>query len=147
MSQPTDSLPADVLTTLRDGDKLGAIKLLRAARGVGLKEAKDAVEQYLRGEPVSFAQPRPERALAPEAALPSEVVEAMQRGRKIDAIQLLRERTGLGLAQAKAAVEGLPRAARAGGEESPAGERSSSGGLLLAVGLAVVGTVLFYVLS
>ncbi len=41
----------------------------------------------------------------PGAALPPSVVEAMTRGDKIDAIRLLREQTGLGLKEAKDAVE------------------------------------------
>jgi hypothetical protein len=41
--------------------------------------------------------------------LPPEVVEAWRKGRKIEAIRLLREKTGAGLAEAKAAVEALER--------------------------------------
>jgi ribosomal protein L7/L12 len=37
--------------------------------------------------------------------LPEDVSNAMRAGRKVDAIRLLREHTGLGLAAAKAAVE------------------------------------------
>lgn len=39
------SVPSDVLAAIRDGKKIEAIKLLRAARGLGLKEAKDEVEE------------------------------------------------------------------------------------------------------
>ena len=37
-------LPPDVMQALRAGHKIEAIKRLREARGMGLKEAKDAVE-------------------------------------------------------------------------------------------------------
>lgn len=37
-------LPDAVVLALRRGDKIGAIKLLREQTGIGLKEAKDAVE-------------------------------------------------------------------------------------------------------
>ena len=37
-------LPGKVVDALRRGDKIGAIKLLREQTGIGLKEAKDAVE-------------------------------------------------------------------------------------------------------
>ncbi len=38
-------LPDNVLDALRRGRKIEAIKLLRKQRGIGLKEAKDAVDQ------------------------------------------------------------------------------------------------------
>jgi hypothetical protein len=50
-----------------------------------------------------------------EDDLPPEVMRAIERGRKIEAIQLLREATGLGLANAKVLVD---KAARRHGEKS-----------------------------
>lgn len=44
-------LPADALAALHEGRKIDAIKLLRAQRGIGLKEAKDEVDAYLREHP------------------------------------------------------------------------------------------------
>ncbi len=44
MTTPRHSLPADVLTALEQGQKIEAIKRLRNATGLGLKEAKEAVE-------------------------------------------------------------------------------------------------------
>jgi hypothetical protein len=44
MPSPTDPLPPDVLDALARGNKIEAIKLLRGHTGLGLKEAKDAVE-------------------------------------------------------------------------------------------------------
>lgn len=44
MTAPSDKLPANVLDALRRGQKIEAIKLLREQTGIGLKEAKDAVE-------------------------------------------------------------------------------------------------------
>jgi ribosomal protein L7/L12 len=41
------------------------------------------------------------------AGLPAEVVELAHRGRKIEAIKLLRELTGMGLAEAKATLDSL----------------------------------------
>lgn len=40
-------LPKNVLDALHRGQKIRAIKLLRAQRGIGLKEAKDIVDAYL----------------------------------------------------------------------------------------------------
>ncbi|MGI9303782.1 MAG: ribosomal protein L7/L12 [Gammaproteobacteria bacterium] len=46
-----DQLPGDVLAALRDGHKIKAIKLLRAAKGLGLKDAKDEVDRYMSHDP------------------------------------------------------------------------------------------------
>lgn len=47
---------AEVAQLLRAGNKIAAIKLYREIYGVGLKEAKDAVERIERGEPITFTQ-------------------------------------------------------------------------------------------
>ncbi len=52
-----------------------------------------------------------------ESELSAEVVQAIADGRKIEAIKMLREATGLGLANAKVLVD---RAARAHGPRKPA---------------------------
>ncbi len=48
--------------------------------------------------------------------LPTKVVQAIAQGRKIEAIKLLREETGLGLANAKVLVD---RAARRHAQQNP----------------------------
>jgi hypothetical protein len=54
MTDRTDELPSKVLMALERGQKIEAIKLLREARGLGLKEAKEAVDAYQpSGRPVS----------------------------------------------------------------------------------------------
>jgi hypothetical protein len=54
---------------------------------------------------------------SPLDSLPPEVVDAWRAGRKIEAIRILREKTGAGLAEAKAAVEALEQA---GGKDATA---------------------------
>jgi len=51
-----EDLPPQVMHALKAGRKIEAIKLLREARGIGLAEAKDAVDQ------VSLSKPHPEHA-------------------------------------------------------------------------------------
>jgi len=46
MAQPPKELPPQVLQALRAGSKIEAIKRLREATGLGLKEAKDVVEGH-----------------------------------------------------------------------------------------------------
>jgi|RhiMetdeSRZDD1v2_1073273.scaffolds.fasta_scaffold76829_3 ribosomal protein L7/L12 len=45
------TLSATAISALQRGNKIEAIKLVRAERNIGLKEAKDAVEEYLRTQP------------------------------------------------------------------------------------------------
>ena len=50
-SQMSEELPPPVVEALSQGRTIEAIKLLREARKIGLKEAKDAVDQYLSARP------------------------------------------------------------------------------------------------
>ena len=45
---PYKNVPSSVIDAVRRGNKIEAIKNYRAATGVGLKEAKDAVEEIQR---------------------------------------------------------------------------------------------------
>jgi hypothetical protein len=53
---PDTPLPTAALTALTLGNKIEAIKILRAERGLGLKEAKDLVDHYVAGQPALGAQ-------------------------------------------------------------------------------------------
>jgi len=44
-------LPSSVVSALSQGKKIEAIKLLREAYGIGLKEAKDLVDEYEESRP------------------------------------------------------------------------------------------------
>ncbi|MFN0168835.1 MAG: ribosomal protein L7/L12 [Bryobacteraceae bacterium] len=44
-------LSAAALSALHQGNKIEAIKIVRQERNLGLKEAKDAVEEYVRSQP------------------------------------------------------------------------------------------------
>lgn len=45
------ALPSDVLAALQQGNKVEAIKRLREARDLQLKDAKDEVDRYVRNDP------------------------------------------------------------------------------------------------
>jgi hypothetical protein len=45
-------LPQAAIAALRKGKTIEAIKIVRQERGLGLKEAKDAVDDYLRHDPI-----------------------------------------------------------------------------------------------
>ncbi len=45
------TLPSEAIAALTRGSKIDAIKSVRVARGVGLKEAKEIVEEFLARSP------------------------------------------------------------------------------------------------
>lgn len=56
MPIPTESLPPNVLNALRSGNAIEAIKLLRTSSGIGLREAKDIVDQLAKANQASGAK-------------------------------------------------------------------------------------------
>ena len=44
-------LSTAAISALQEGNKIEAIKIVREERNIGLKEAKDAVDDYVRSEP------------------------------------------------------------------------------------------------
>lgn len=90
----------DVRDFVRAGRKIEAIKRYRELTGVGLKEAKDAVEM-----PDFAPLPSPPPVPGENDPRMSEVRALATSGRKIDAIRLYRELTGRGLKESKDAVD------------------------------------------
>jgi ribosomal protein L7/L12 len=93
------AIEAEIRELLVLGDKIAAIKRYRQATGVGLAEAKTAVEFM---ESVGSI---PERLQPDSPELTQQIVDLLGRGEKIQAIKLHREQTGSGLKEAKEAVE------------------------------------------
>lgn len=56
MGQGNEAIPLDAISALERGNKIEAIKLVREAQGIGLKEAKDAVEDYIKQNPAVTAK-------------------------------------------------------------------------------------------
>jgi ribosomal protein L7/L12 len=102
--RPVDDATVREVTDLLARDrKIEAIKRLREATGAGLIEAKDRIEAWDAGGPA---------ATTPEtSAVLDELAVEARRVRDsegpIRAIKLVRERTGWGLADAKAYVDQL----------------------------------------
>ena len=48
---PTPTIPSQAIAELHQGKKIEAIRIVREAQGLGLKEAKEAVEAYVKGQP------------------------------------------------------------------------------------------------
>jgi len=82
------------------GHKIEATKRYRAATGAGLAEAKNAVEALERGKSTVARE-------SVDSPFENEIVSLLKQGRKIAAIKLYREKTGVGLKEAKEFIEGL----------------------------------------
>jgi len=135
---PTDPLPPDVAAALERGETIEAIKLLRASTGLGLKEAKDVVDGHRAGT----ARPRP--SVASMISLPFAVAAALKAGNKLEAIRLMREQGGLGLKEAKDAVETFDRQDSAAGpaDGAPGEVPRSRAGFWLVAALVAAALVL-----
>ena len=98
MSTP---VPAEILSIWNSGSKVLAIKLLREQSGLGLAEAKQLLESVDAGAADS--------PLALNSAIPASaelrIHAAMASGNKLEAVKLLKEATGLGLAEAKERID------------------------------------------
>lgn len=109
-ARPLPPGPVTVEALVAAGRIIEAIKLLREETGLGLKEAKDAVDAYRNGRPL------PRRTTTgtalPPAADDDELRRLLERGELVAAIKWYREQTGAGLAEAKAAVDQLARSVR-----------------------------------
>jgi len=102
-SEPrSDSVDERLIALVRNGQKIEAIKLYREKTGAGLKEAKDAVEALEQGG----SQPVPTDV---SGGIEHDVLVLLRAGQKIAAIKLYRDKTGVGLAEAKNAVEAVAR--------------------------------------
>lgn len=159
MSDPGKLLPPEIVDAIRRGSMLEAIRLLRKS-GINLKDAKGILEAHRDqmmgvhgggGKPGHPAAPMPPQATSqaafhPMMSLPPNVVEALKNGSKLQAIALLRQQTGLGLKEAKEAVEHHERGVGAVlGGLSP-GQVGSAGGTAWSwiVVALIAGAIYFY---
>jgi ribosomal protein L7/L12 len=111
MAKAPQDLPANVLEALSRGNALEAIKRLREAKGLGLAEAKHVVDAYRRQGKAAPARPEaPASVGIADTAMPPAAIDALERGNKIEAVRLVREHAGIGLKQAKDAVDAYERA-------------------------------------
>jgi ribosomal protein L7/L12/streptogramin lyase/DNA-directed RNA polymerase subunit RPC12/RpoP len=104
----------EVKALIEAGKKIEAIKLFREITGVGLREAKQAVDDLEAGVPVeitSFSSTAHTASSTPYGASPEKaaglgkVAHLTQDGKKIEAIKLYREIFDVSLLEAKTAVE------------------------------------------
>jgi ribosomal protein L7/L12 len=103
-----EAVMAEINQLLQDDRKIEAIKRYREVYGVGLKEAKDAVDAIQAGQSVT---PPPRlneiNETVGQATNMARIAQLIQDGKKIEAIKLYRETFDVGLNDAKEAVEQL----------------------------------------
>jgi len=113
---------AELKRLAQAGQAIEAIRLYREMTGVGLREAKEAVDRLARGQPVVITHTQvsvSDGAAADQAAQMAEVVRLARAGQQVEAIRLMRESNpGLGL---KGAVEAVHAIA---GESTAPGARA-----------------------
>lgn len=96
----SETLEAIVLSLLRKGKKVTAVKVVRNRMGWGLREAKEFVDR-LDNDPPDTAAAISESELAQKARA------ALQRQGKVAAVKLVHDQTGWGLKQSKDFVDKL----------------------------------------
>ena len=95
------------------GETIQAIKMVREMTGLGLKEAKDYVDALPNVPPLTSVARQVALAASGASAVVAstsvrtDALALLGRGDKLEAIKLVRERTGMGLAEAKDYVEEL----------------------------------------
>jgi ribosomal protein L7/L12 len=113
-----DELRRNVIELYNAGRAIEAIKLYREVTRKGLAESKHDVETLARGGTVQgtlVVTPSVQNASFGSRENAALAVESLIRnGRKIEAIKLYREQTGLGLKDAKDAVDALEAQLRSG---------------------------------
>jgi ribosomal protein L7/L12 len=102
-SLPTH-LQAEIQALLTQNKKISAIKKFRKYTGLGLKESKDYIEALSQNE-AAWPDVLLREGITPE--LKKELKNLISDNRKIEAIRLLRERSGLGLKEAKKYIDEL----------------------------------------
>ena len=142
MSPPTEKLSPELVEALRRGSILEAIKLLRK-QGIGLQEAKALIEAHVRGQSASSSFPA-----SSSGPPPNSVIDALKRGDKIEAVQLMRTHSGSGLKEAKDAVDAMEQKTPPRPAGLSPGEVPPSGGTTAwIVALIIAGFVAYYFLS
>jgi ribosomal protein L7/L12 len=137
-------LPSAVMQALERGEIMTAVKLLRNS-GISLKEAKDAIDAHTSSRPAA-ASPSSFTARTAGVPLPPEVLSALEQGNKIDAIRLMREKTGLGLKEAKEAVDGYDHTNAKAGGLSPGEVPATSAGMWWIAALVVIALIGYFLL-
>jgi ribosomal protein L7/L12 len=143
----TEQIPVPLRAALQRGDIIQAIRLLREATGLGLKDAKDVIDQQLHGNPTPLQLALRRTPVVPSSKALSETVStALQSGNKVEAIRLLRQHSGMGLKEAKEMIETSPHNTYMTNANLSPGKVAGSGGFAgwLIVAIIISAAVFFF---
>ncbi|MEU8068447.1 50S ribosomal protein L7/L12 [Micromonospora sp. NPDC048169] len=96
---------AEVLRLIHAGRQVEAVKVMREQTGLSLLDAKRAVDALAAGGTWPPGAPAPGKGV--DEAVRAEAARLLHRGKKIQAIKVVREHTHMSLADAKRYVESL----------------------------------------
>lgn len=103
----TVAVPAELQARIRDlcqrDQRIGAIKELRAATGLGLLDAKNATDAIAAGRPL----PTPPADRRPPADLATRARDLLAAGQEVQAVHLVTTETGMSLPDAETFVRSL----------------------------------------
>ncbi|MDP3229489.1 MAG: hypothetical protein Q8N13_16135 [Acidovorax sp.] len=146
MFKTGDPLPPAVLAAVAQGRTMDAVKQLREAHGLGLKEAKDIIDAHghAHAQPTAPARPTGFTASTAMGSVPDTVLQALAQGHKIEAVRLLREHAGIGLKEAKDRVDALVVSRQRHADGLAPGEMSRKTGALTWVAVAAIAALSIY---
>jgi ribosomal protein L7/L12 len=98
----SDGFSPPLFEALQSGNKLEAIRILHAQGSHSLIQAKEFVDAYFQKNVLDST------GVVTDHQVPDDLLDALRTGEKLLSIKLLREQTGLGLKEAKDAIEALP---------------------------------------
>ncbi|HSH05458.1 MAG TPA: ribosomal protein L7/L12 [Anaerolineae bacterium] len=97
-----------VQEAIRSGRKINAIKRYRELTGVGLKEAKEAIDELIANpSTTTFTSTSNDTSPVTDPVHDPEFMRYLQQNKKINAVKRYRELTNVTLKEAKEAVERL----------------------------------------
>lgn len=102
-----DQAAAEITNLAQNGDILQATIRIRSLTGENLPEAKQMAEAIASGRPVTMIHVETSEELQDQAAVWQKIISLAQSGKKIEAIALFRQLTGVSLADAKKSVEAI----------------------------------------
>ncbi|MGC4895737.1 50S ribosomal protein L7/L12 [Micromonospora sp. DT31] len=105
--RPAGDGQAEVLRLARAGRTVEAIKVLREQTGLSLLDAKRVIDLLAAGGTWSPGVPAPGTITGVDDAVRAEAARLLHRGRKIEAVKVVREHTHWSLADAKRYVDRL----------------------------------------
>ncbi len=107
MDEMTPDQRSEIIAALESGKKIEAIKLYRNATGSDLADAKFFIETLQYALKTGTVPEVSSDAPAPVREQIDAIVQLLQDGKKIEAIKVYRQATGVGLKEAKESVEAI----------------------------------------